>query len=175
MRKPLDEPTLPLANEQGRFLPGTSAVPAKRVAARMWHLAAQRSSQAVQALHVTLEDGARRGITWAEPSASNGNGATPLHIACIQGNKPGVNLLLAFRGHNEAAFVNRRDAFGNTALMAAACRGRVGCVALLLNANANPNIKNKQGYTGALQTATHPSQPHPSQPTRPCHLPHGAP
>jgi len=36
--------------------------------------------------------------------------------------------------------------------MAAACRGRQGCVALLLNAHADPNVKNQRGYT-ALEAA----------------------
>ena len=156
---PYDEPSLPLCDEAGRFLPGVSALPAKRLAGRMWHLASQRTAGAPESLRVLLEQAERHGVTWSHPSASNGSGATPLHIACILGNRTAVAHLLDYRGAYATDFIDRCDNFGTTALMAAACRGREGCVSMLLKAHADPNIKNYRGYTGArtLTTWTAPS------------------
>ena len=146
--KSTKKPALPLTDENGRFHPGVSALPAKRLTSQMWQLASLRHPGMAEQLRELLQDAAEQGVTWAHPAATNGAGASPLHIACIQGNKPGVAALLEFRGASAADFVDKCDSFGTSALMAAACRGRAGCVELLLLARANPNLKNKNGYTG---------------------------
>ena len=63
-------PSLPLCDEQGNFLPGVSAVPAKRVAAKMWHLASRRDS-CDEPLRELLEKAHRRGILWSHPAATS--------------------------------------------------------------------------------------------------------
>lgn len=139
----MDEPTLPLSDENGRFLPGINALPAKRIAGRIWHFASLPTRTAADAAALAnLLDGTN--VPWTHPAATNGSGCTPLHIACIVGHRAAAQLLVDYRTSNDD--LNLRDSFGNTALMAAAARGRSACAAVLLRAGADPNIKNKRGY-----------------------------
>ena len=124
-------------------------MPGKRIAAQIKQLSSIRHPGLAAELRAVLEEAGHRGITWAHPAACSGSGASPLHIACITGNKTAVAHLLEFRGASASDFIDRKDGFGNTAVIAAAGRGRAGCVELLLLAGANPNIKTKSGYTGA--------------------------
>ena len=153
--KDLDEPTLPLSDEHGRFFPNCTAIPGKRLAARIWQLCALPDADHHQELKATLEAAERLSIFWSDPSARNGAGSHPLHVAAILGKPRSVDALLQFRARNRD--VNLTDDFGNTALMAAACKGRTKVVELLLLAGAAANVKNKRGYTalGAAVDAAH--------------------
>jgi hypothetical protein len=89
------QPTLPLTDEAGRFYSGISALPARRHASRMWHLAASTSPDAVVSLEHLLDNFSRlSGESWAHPAARNGNGCTPLHVACIVGRPAAVRACL---------------------------------------------------------------------------------
>ena len=135
-----DRPTLPTCDEHGRFLPNCGRVPAKRLATIIWHLAARGEAER---LDEVLSTAARDGVDWSHRFASNGVGASPLFIASMLGFQECVRCLLSHR--HLAGGVDMKDTFGNTALTAAASLGRVGCVRLLLQANADPNARNKSG------------------------------
>ena len=153
--KPHEEPTLPLSDENGNFLPGVSAIPGRRSAVRMWQLCALTDAEHHKELLALVQTAERHGVTWAHPAARNGAGCTPLHVVAIHGKPHCCEVLLNYRGRNND--VNITDDFGNTALMAAACRGRPKVCELLLLAGANPNAHNQRGYTalGAAVDAAH--------------------
>ncbi len=135
--------TLPVTDENGNALPGCSERPALRLAAMMWHLAAQGEAER---LREVLQVAARQGVDWGHRGARNGLGASPLLVAALHGHSQCVrHLLEAFRLPTTS--VDLADSFGNSPLLAAVCRGRVTCVRLLLEALASPNHCNAQGYS----------------------------
>ena len=135
--------TLPLYDENGNSLPGCSDRPQLRLAAMMWHLAAQDEPER---LREVLLVAARQGLDWSHRGARNGMGASPLLVAALHGHTQCVRYMLeAYR--LPTTTVDLSDSFGNSPLMAAVCRGRVACVQLLLDALANPNHRNAQGYS----------------------------
>ena len=73
---------------------------------------------------------------------------TPLHTACFAGDEKKVKELLS----QSASDLNTRGGIFETTLHAAAFAGHMGCVNLLLESNAEPNINCDFGRT-ALQTA----------------------
>ena len=116
----------------------------------MWHLSANGAADRLsQVLSMALE----AGMDFTHRAALNGSGASPLFIASLFGHKACVRLLLDHRlSATSNTDVDLADAHGNTALMAAACRGKPGCVHLLLGAGADPNCRNARGYS-ALDAA----------------------
>ena len=51
------------------------------------------------------------------------------------------------RHNSDPEALNLTDSYGNTALMAAACKGRLQCCRELLAAGADPRRANLRGYT----------------------------
>jgi len=83
----------------------------------------------------------------ADINARNSYGFTAIHKAANAGNLQIVDLLIA-----KKANVNSRDNYSgslgsSTPLMAAAYEGRTLVVKALLQAGADPNLKNKSGWT----------------------------
>ena len=152
-----DEPTLPLCDENGRYFSGVTPAPAKRLATRIFQLAMLPPSVANADAHLeqTLYEADSLGVTWSHPAARSGAGCTAIHVAAIAGRPAALRMLL----DRAALGVDCRDDFGNTPLIAAACRGRAQCVALLLAAGADPNAKNHRGYS-ALAAAVDAAKPH---------------
>ena len=69
-------------------------------------------------------------------------GATPLHIAAVDGKKEAVEALIA-----EGANVNARTKSGSTPLHLAAAEGRNDIAVLLLKKGADVNAVNSEGFT----------------------------
>mmetsp|Transcript_86736 Transcript_86736/g.173105 ORF Transcript_86736/g.173105 Transcript_86736/m.173105 type:complete len:276 (-) Transcript_86736:118-945(-) len=145
----MSKPTLPLCDANGNFLPGLSTLPTRRLCSIMWHLAARGDARKLT--DVAAEAEVAAGVDWSHRSASNGMGASPLMIAAIGGHRAAVSVLLSHTLPQTSP--DQADSDGNTALLAATCRGRTGCVRLLLQAHANPNVSNRRGYT-PLEAAT---------------------
>lgn len=147
--------TFPVADEHGRFLPGVDPLPPRRIAARMWAICALPDGEHHEELRQLVEEGERRGVYFSDKAAVGGAGCNPLHVVSILGKPRCAEILLNYRGHN--ADIDLADDFGNTALHAAACRGRAKVCELLLLAGANPNVHNQRGYTplGAAVDAAH--------------------
>ena len=151
----MEQPTLPHADENGRFLAGVDPLPARRLAVRMWQLCSLTDSEHHTELLPLIEEAERRGVFWSDKAAINGAGCTPLHVAAILGKPKCAEILLNYRARNSD--INLEDIYGNTALHAAACRGRAKVCELLLLAGADPNAHNRRGYTplGAAVDAAH--------------------
>lgn len=80
-------------------------------------------------------------------NAQNDIGDTALKIASARGHEDIVKLLLRVPGIN----INAQDIDGETALMRAVFWSNKTMVTLLLNAGADPNIKNNEGKTALDQ------------------------
>lgn len=87
-----------------------------------------------------------KGLLWlceqliAKGADVNKPGWTPLHYAATHGHAAVMNLLLDHHAYIDAASPN-----GSTPLMMAALYGTPGAVKLLLEAGADPMLKNDQG------------------------------
>jgi len=75
-------------------------------------------------------------------SRENRNGATPLHIAALNGNKDIVELFLAYK-----ADANAKNNIGVVPLHVAADRGHTDVAVLLLTHGADVNAKMQYGMT----------------------------
>ncbi|TBU03764.1 ankyrin repeat-containing protein [Hamiltosporidium magnivora] len=69
-------------------------------------------------------------------------GMTPLHIACMCGNRELACVYIAM-----GVDVNNVDDIGNTAMHYAAVRGNIGCVEYLIEMGGSITIRNKNGIT----------------------------
>ncbi len=73
------------------------------------------------------------------------DGATPLHCAVELGHDRALRILLT---HPDAD-PDVQDKLGNTPLHMASAAGHEACARALLEAKADPTLKNKEGYTAA--------------------------
>lgn len=91
----------------------------------------------------------------ASPSSHTGRRCTPLHVACRAGHADCVQLLLSSLPEREAtkALLHCFNSDEDTALMLAADNGHVACVALLIGAGAEVNMKQGSGYPLFMATA----------------------
>ena len=95
-------------------------------------------------LHVASQNGATGVVrallaAKADARAATTNGTTPLHLAAVAGVPGTITALIA-----AGADVNAKEpSWGQTALMAAAARGRADAVRTLLKAGADPAITAK--------------------------------
>jgi ankyrin repeat protein len=86
----------------------------------------------------------------ANVKAANRFGATPLSLACTNGNAPMIEKLLK-AGEDANAIVSES---GDTVLMLAARTGRPDAVAMLLNHGADVNKTNAAGQTALMWAAS---------------------
>lgn len=100
--------------------------------------------------------------------AANGDGESPLHVACWTGQVDCVRYLLD--AHGDAIDVNKASTWGASPLYAAAREGHVAIVELLL---ANPSVDTRQAdkvrtvslhalFDASLHDSPSPAWPHPS-------------
>jgi ankyrin repeat protein len=90
-------------------------------------------------------DGIRRELRSGTPVDSRSEcGLTPLHLATLFHRVDAVELLLSERAH-----VSLADAEGNTALHMAAFLGHTGVVRVLQKHAADPDVRNKLGFTAS--------------------------
>jgi uncharacterized protein len=80
----------------------------------------------------------------AKDADVNKTGWTPLHYAASGAKAPIILILL-----EHSAYVDAESPNGSTPLMMAAMYGNVECVKLLLEAGADPTLKNQQGLNAA--------------------------
>ena len=107
-------------------------------------------------LHHAVEFGSQDSITLflshdLDFDALDGEGQTVLHLAALHNNQEALQLLQdASLLHG--VLLNRRNDYGQTALMLAAEKGNVAIVESLLKAGADSEVKNHWGWT-AIQSA----------------------
>jgi len=100
-------------------------------------------------LHLAAADGRTHDVEvllarGLDPNAHEGQGATPLHLACSRGSNDATVEALLARG----ADVRAIDAFGATPLHWAAIHQRVGAARLLLRSGADVNARaGQQAFT----------------------------
>jgi ankyrin repeat protein len=131
------------ARAQGRLrlmrllLSSTTCVNLKNLAGdTALHAAIRRGDDALVKIQLLIDHG-------ADPSCSNSNGDTPLHLAAKTGPRPDLTTLLL----ESKVDVNARDSNGNTALHIALLNLErpKEVMQVLLAHHANPNIRNFNG------------------------------
>ena len=108
----------------------------------LWYAAAVGSVEVVEVLLSVHADA--DGADGAEADARGKNEKHPLRVAAELGQAKIVALLL-----DRKAPLDATDAFGETALMAAARNGDVATCMSLLSAGANPRLRNRDRATAA--------------------------
>jgi hypothetical protein len=135
---------LPDAKRPARDVSGASA----------WHVDARNKNRDTPLMHALararVDAAAALLAAGARLDAVNEARSTPLHLAASSGARECVDLVLARRSKKKPAdvVVDAPDRLGRTALHYAACAS-VGCVAALLEAGANPFVRENRGFEPA--------------------------
>jgi hypothetical protein len=136
------------------LLPDTKR-PARDVSgASAWHVDARNKNRDTPLMHALararVDAAAALLDAGARLDAVNEARSTPLHLAASSGARACVDLVLSRRGRKKPAdvAVDQPDRLGRTALHYAACAS-VGCVAALLEAGANPFVRENRGFEPA--------------------------